>query len=82
MYEENLNLHERLAQLQLRLEGLRETRRDLDNMCARASAASVLSSLSPMALTSQFCVLGGCVCVCIVCVCVCCECVGGGGGGI
>ena len=70
MYEENLNLHERLAQLQLRLEGLRETRRDLDNMCARASAASVLSSLSSMAMTSLCSFVFWVVCV-YVCVCVC-----------
>ncbi|XP_070212743.1 golgin subfamily B member 1-like isoform X2 [Littorina saxatilis] len=35
LYEENLSLHERMAELQHRMDRLRETRRDMDNMCAR-----------------------------------------------
>ncbi|XP_076472197.1 uncharacterized protein LOC143301638 isoform X3 [Babylonia areolata] len=41
VYEENLNLHERLAELQLRLDRLREARRDLDNMCARYDEVNI-----------------------------------------
>lgn len=37
VYEENLALHERMAELQSRLEKSIETRHDLDNLCARVS---------------------------------------------
>lgn len=37
LYEENMNLHDRMVELQARLKMMSDARHDLANMCARAS---------------------------------------------